>query len=534
MTFDLESFRTQAAKAPKGDTRRDLLSLLNGTLRLVKGERENRLHALTCAFVTYIDEGSDFEVVREFFGPLIERMEGVGDEGPEYYLGKVHSSWERALATRQRKEAQLQAARSYFQAASADWRKGLKCTVDKDGNPARVKPLSSNIDLILENHPAFRGHIRFNELLRRMEISGGELAAYEGSYDIALMQWLERSEFAIETDKGNCGAALLHHARKHRYNPVRDYLDGLTWDGVHRIERALHRYANAEGNEIYIKDISRKFFIAAAARALDPGCKVDTVLVLQGEQGTRKTTFVQVLSKGWYTTANSRVDDKDMRIQTTESWIVEMSELATVSRGSIEQLRGFITLQKDRIRIPYATYHEDFPRRCVFIGTTNSNQPLIDEDGNRRWWVVSCGRIDAVGLEEDADQLWAEAVHCFRLFEQERAAGVSEDLMRYRWWLTPAEQEISDEENTVYQQENPLELDLRDWWDRQVKENKPLHAMSAMELGKAIRLGNETMHRDPSLLARIAKAVTALGWKKVRRGGRETRYWAYEPPCETK
>lgn len=529
--LDLEKLREQVSRSPKGENRRDLLDALDFKLTLRKGHRENRLHALVCAFVNSCEEGSDWRVVEEIFRPVVERMEQVEDHGPAHYMERVNSSWLRASETKARRDAHQAAAKGYFATFQEDWRKGLKCQVDKDGNPTKVKALSSNIDLILEHHEAFRGFIHFNELMRRMEISGGPLLRCDGSYDVGLMQWLETSEFSMEADKSLCGSTLLHHSRKHRYNPVRDYLETLVWDGKQRLRSLLRDYCNAEGNADYIDSVSQKFFIGAVARALDPGCKLDTVLVLAGAQGTRKTTFVQTLSKGWYTTANSRVDDKDMRIQTTESWLVEMSELATVSRQSIEQLRGFITAQKDRIRIPYATYHEDFPRRCAFIGTTNDSQPLIDEEGNRRWWVVSCGRIDAVRLAEDADQLWAEAVHYFRAWQEEMKAGRLESEQQYRWWFTPEEQELSDEENEVYQKENPLESDIHEWWSKAQREGKDLsEGLSTMQVAKNIRLTNETLHRDPTIAQRVGKALTHLGWTKKRKGAGKARFWVYIPP----
>jgi predicted P-loop ATPase len=531
LSINLEKLRLQLSKSARSETRRDLLAMLDHSLVLAQGERENQLHLLISSYVPWVDpEFRTWDVVDALFRPVIERMQNVNDHGVDYYLGKVHSSWERALERAEKEEAATEAAKNYFQLASEDWRRELIRFKDTEEKVGAYKNLSSNLDIILQHHPDFRGHIHFNELSRRLDVRGGVLGPFEGSYDVGILQWLERSEFEMELDKGKCGAALIHHARKHRFNPVQDYLESLLWDGKPRLSDVLRKYCGATGRDSYIDDISRKFFISAVARALEPGCQVDTVLVLQGLQGVKKTTFVRAISKGWYTSLSGQVDNKDTRIQSTESWIVEMSELAMLTRGELNKLRGFITDRKDNIRIPYATYHEDFQRRCVFVGTTNSNQPLVDEEGNRRWWVVSCGRIDIPGLEADVDQIWAEAVACFKAHCAEVKRGVAEQEMGYRWWFTPQEQLISDEENELFQMENPISMELIAWADQ--NHGKDMAPMTALDIAKKIlRISNETLHRDKEgVLVRIGQACKRAEWKRIRMGAGRNRYYAYLPP----
>lgn len=531
---DLQALKEQASLLPKNASRSDILAMLNFRLVLKKGERENRLHQMACIWATHMKERS-WDVIETVFRPCIEMMEGVEDHGVEHYLKKAHWSWARSLERAKREEGHKEAARAYFKGIDEqDWRQSLTWGKDSEGNKTIPLVISSNIDIILAHHPEFKGHLRFNELTRRMEVTGGYLKHYEGSYDVALMQWLERSEFRM-FDKGLkslCGATLLHHSRRFRYNPVQDYLEGLTWDGTPRIDSFLYDYCKAQNpNKSYINSISRKFFISCAARALSPGCKVDTVLVLQGSQGIKKTTLVQSLAHGWYTTASKNVDDKDMRIQMTEAWLVEMSELAAASRSSIETMRGFVTQQSDRIRIPYATYHEDFPRRCVMVGTTNSAQPLLDEEGNRRWWVVSIGAVDLKRVEQDVDQLWAEAVMLFRRW-QDHERDLPEAKQQCRWWFTHEEQQMSNEENELYLAENPMELDLHTWMkEYEGKERPP--AMSASDIArKVLRLPGDLLHRDPSIMRRVTRALTNMGFETRRLGTRGQRYFAYQMPKE--
>lgn len=533
-SIDLGNFRAEASRL-SGDARKQALQLLDFTLYIRKGSRENTLHQLVSLLVAACPSARDWAVVETVFRAAIERMEDVQDLGVEEYVEKVHSSWVRALEHVERKESQSVAFGKFLKTHAVasnersagpeqpevedpEWETRLIGSRDKNGLLLGVKGLSSNIDLILRNHQDFRGYIRYNELYRRMEISGGPLAAFDGSYDVALMQWLEKSEFAIETDKSTCGSTLLHHSRRFPFNPVRDYLQGLQWDGKHRISEVLLKHCGAVGNENYIRNISRKFFISCAARALEPGCKVDTVLVLQGQQGTRKTSFVETLAKGWYTTSTGSVADKDMRVQTTESWLVELGELASMGKQSIETLRGFLTQRSDRIRIPYATYHEEFPRRCVFVGTTNSATPLTDEEGNRRWWVVTVEGINIRGLAAEVDQLWAEAVWCYEQYRQEAAQGLHEREMEFRWWFDSEEQALSDEENEMFLVENTILIDLQTWVRKCVDEKVMPAPMTLTDIAKkALRVTSDQLHRDGSILPRVARGLKLLGFRKTRR-----------------
>jgi putative DNA primase/helicase len=257
------------------------------------------------------------------------------------------------------------------------------------------------------------------------------------------------------------------------------------------------------------------------------------VLVLQGAQGTGKTSFVELLAGEWYTTVNTRIDDKDTKMQATGAWFVELSELATAAKSTVEQLRGFLTQRRDQIRLPYGEAIEDFPRRCVFMGTTNADQPLSDSEGNRRYWVVSCGKVATLALAQMRDQLWAEAVYYFRQHEKQVPAWqrgqVAETDLTYRWWLTPAEQVEADRENDVYMVESPLDGDLRVWMG---KTGRPPY-MTAEDMAKKVWMfTTEQLVRDANIVPRINRYLKALGWKRVRRGADPRRYWAWVIPTE--
>lgn len=532
--FDLDSIRGAVANLP-ADVRKPLLDALSWRLRLPKGHREVPLHNLTSALTTVLPQkemGAAWEVVKVVFGHVVDMMTDP-TLTPEEYMAKVRHSFERAWDYRENRGAQRAAALKFFKPepdSPLEWRRQLITNVGKDGEPTSARACTANLDLILEYDEAFRGHVKFNDLRRRVEITGGALEAPRGSGTTALAfsNWLQRSEYAMHVDRATCGAAVLHAAKRRHFNPVEQYLLSLKWDGTPRCARVLLDHCQAMGNETYIADITRKFYIAAAARALDPGCKVDTVLVLQGVQGTRKTSFVETMAGEWYTTVGNKIIDKDTQMQATEAWFVELSELASMSPATLHSLRGYLTKRVDQIRVPYAESHEDYPRRCVFVGTTNEDQPLMDPDGNRRWWVVSCGEIDLRALKRNRDQLWAEAVHMFREYQKEIEADVPEAEMQHRWWFTRPEQDEADLENSIFMQDNPIEDDIKMWLMSPKK--KPSHVTAAQLAKLALHISSERLADEPEIAQSVAKTLKKMGWLRRRMGSDPNRFWAFEVP----
>jgi len=518
-----------------------LQGALSGTFKVPVGERHNIGLFWSRVLAEAPSVGPDLEKILNVFRYLLANraFEGADDSWSEKFLVDVQRSFKHVVhgvqlngtlsSTLRQAPKKIVTPEEARELASAD---GLGLVLGKDGNP---KPTSFNVDLVLTKHPEFAGHLRFNDLTRRPEISSGALFrpgptgknVFEGVYDTALVQWLER-EFQLSVPRHVAAACLNLAARKSTYNPVQDYLLSLQWDGVPRVDNFLHEYCQCAGHDPYIRSISRKFLISAVARALEPGCKVDTVLVLRGVQGTKKTSLVKALAGDWYTTFSQRFDSKDGIIQATESWFVELSELASLTKSSIETMRGFITQRSDRIRIPYATYHEDFPRRCIFVGTTNSDRPLIDTEGNRRFWVVETGRVDIDELERNRDQIFAESVEFFRRFLEERDGGLSEKDMLYRWWLTPSEQESSDAENELYMGDDLIAEELRDWMADTTQE-KPVSLTVKYVMKNVLRWPSERIHaeREHGAQYRIRKALRDAGWVERTRTkpGPNKRVW---------
>lgn len=209
-------------------------------------------------------------------------------------------------------------------------------------------------------------------------------------------------------------------SRTKSYHPVKEYLDGLEWDGTERLKSWLVDYAGVKNNE-YVQAIGIKTLVAAVSRIYKPGCKFDYVLVLEGEQGIGKSTLINILGGDWYGDINLDTHSKDTVDAMRGKWVIEVSEMECTRRQETQALKAFITRQVDRVRLAYARQSTDFPRQCIFIGTTNpeaENGYLKDTTGNRRFWPVYCTKVDFDGLYAVRDQLWAEAIAKFKAGEK--------------------------------------------------------------------------------------------------------------------
>ncbi|MGP3712316.1 VapE domain-containing protein [Brucella sp. RRSP16] len=201
-------------------------------------------------------------------------------------------------------------------------------------------------------------------------------------------------------------------AERNAYHPVRDYLDGLEWDGVPRLDTWLIDYAGAEDTELN-RAFSRKSLCAAVRRVKQPGCKFDHALVLRGPQGAMKSSMVKALCRDetWFTDQlKVGADAKETIENSTGAWVVELAELDGLSRREANAVKSFITTVSDKARLSYARYAVTRPRQFVLIGTTNESAFLNDLTGNRRWWIVNVASCDPAGVASVRDQLWAEAL----------------------------------------------------------------------------------------------------------------------------
>lgn len=204
---------------------------------------------------------------------------------------------------------------------------------------------------------------------------------------------------------------------------VREYLDALTWDGQPRIDRWLIEYAGVE-DSAYIRAVSRAALVAAVRRARHPGCRVDEMLVIQGPQGTEKSSALRVLAieDAWFTDDLPISGSSQAIIEATAGkWIVELSELNGMGAGDVAALKALLSAREDvPKRQAYQRVAERVPRAFMIVGTTSASEYLADTTGNRRFWPVRIERFDVARLRADRDQLWAEAAAAEASGEQVR------------------------------------------------------------------------------------------------------------------
>ena len=295
-------------------------------------------------------------------------------------------------------------------------------------------------------------------------------------------------------------------AHERRFHPVRDYLRGLQWDGTARLENLLPNYFGAEATA-YTLSIGAMFLISMVARIIKPGCKADHMIVLEGPQGTLKSTACSILGGKWFSDALPEVSSgKDAQLHLRGKWLIEVSEMHAMNRAETAQLKAFITRQVEQYRPSYGRKEVFEQRQCVFVGTTNRDTYLRDETGGRRFWPVKTGIIDDEALAQDRDQLFAEAVVRFHSDE--------------RWWPDKdfERQHIMPEQAARYE---------ADVWEETIGIFVEAHskvtinqiARDALGIVEMARIGTADQRR-------IAAALEQLGWKRLQKDYSGRRYWS--------
>lgn len=287
----------------------------------------------------------------------------------------------------------------------------------------KLRSTISNFSLIIENEPLLKERIAYNEFSNRANVIGqlpwrakGNLQDWTDTDDSGLREFIEKHYGISSTAK--CADALALSFEKHRFHPIRDYLNNLEWDGEKRIDTLLIDYLGAEDSR-YVRTVTRKVLVAAVTRVFNPGCKFDNMLILSGKQGVGKSTIIKKLGKDWYSDSLSTVSGKDAYEQLQGVWILEMAEMMATKKADIEATKHFLSKQEDIYRVAYGRRTSRFPRQCIFIGTSNEHEFLRDKTGNRRFWPVDIyeqePKLDVFkDLDHEIDQIWAEAVQLFK------------------------------------------------------------------------------------------------------------------------
>jgi len=373
---------------------------------------------------------------------------------------------------------------------------------NKDGAPV---PCLSNIEKIIRSDPRWEGVLGFNSMafmiVKRAPppFEGGEAGPWSDVDEVRTQIWLAR-EYGFNAPVKEVRLAILSCADFAQFHPVRDYLDALAWDGVPRVREAAFIYFGAsdagERGEYHMLALT-KWLVCAVARTYRPGCKADNVLILEGPQGRKKSTALEVLGGEWFMDTPFHIGGKDAFLVIQGMWIVELAELDGFTRAESSAAKAFFSSPKDRYVPKYIAHPIQVKRSCVFAGTVNLGEYLHDKTGNRRYWPIRCGEdIDVAALARDRDQLWAETVQLYRNGE--------------KWWVESHETDkfrIEQEEREIA---DALEDRLRDFL-----AERP----DGVTMRDILESCLDLEYRDwtHALQVRIGQILAKIGWEISRR-----------------
>lgn len=391
-------------------------------------------------------------------------------------------------------------------AADASWELGLVCNAEGNLKPNATK----NWALFLENHRAMAGVFAFDAFKMRVMLMRRPPWMDRGShweprgiqdrdYSETVM-WLEA--FSMTPKASNIAAVIQTVAERSSFDRLREYLEGGVWDGKPRVRRFANDYLGCLGDN-YAPVVSERWLISSVARGLVPGCKVDTMPILEGPQGLLKSTALRALYGAEFFTDNiSDIGSKDAKMEMQGVWGLEIAEMHKISNAEVNEVKKFLTQQVDRFRPPYGRSVIEAPRRVVLNGTINpeGNAYLRDPTGARRFWPLECRRIDIAAIERDRDQLWAEAVHLFK-------SGAP-------WW-------VQDDEQAAVEVEQERRTDVDVWVDIITPALKSRRSIAQGEIFSL--LGIQSRDADWRHAGRVGRIMKKLGWTagRDRRDGQD-------------
>lgn len=345
--------------------------------------------------------------------------------------------------------------------------------------------------------------LRFNNLKQQIELDGKPVDLDLIALEIAL-------ELDIAVPREEAIAIITRISKANQYNPVVEYLQEVHAKnpnpGMDLSSLAARYFGSGDSTHA---SYFRRHLIAAVARAMEPGCKADTVLILQGNQGYKKSSFFRLLhGADWFDDTMANVSDKDQLLKLHRFWVAEWAELENVfSRKHQSHIKAFLTTQADSYRPPYGREPKTFPRRSIIVGTTNRDDFLSDPTGDRRYWVIPVAhQIDLELLKKERDRIWAAAYQAYLSGEQ--------------WHLTEDEQALSNQLNEDFRSEDVWTEYISNYL-AQIND----FVTTAEILTTALEIDKN--RQDVTAQRRIATIMRMLGWHPGRgkKGGNRVRGW---------
>jgi putative DNA primase/helicase len=362
---------------------------------------------------------------------------------------------------------------------------GIPC--NSNGKPL---PIMDTICRAFEGCPEFRNRIWYDDFHNKIFTTWNNQPAHvwQERDELSMLRYLQ-SEFHFT----RITETALRQAIKHvayadtRHEPL-DWVKSLKWDGVPRVETFFVNYFGVPSSA-YSLAVGHNFWVSMIARICKPGEKVDHMVILEGSQGIYKSSALQAIGGKWYTVSSESLTSKDFYLGLHGYLLVEIAELDAFQRSESSAVKNVLTKSTDTLRKPYATLPEEFPRQCVFVGTTNEEGYLKDPTGNRRYWPVKVQSVEIQKIREDREQLFAEAYHLYR-------NGAT-------WWDMPKEETEAEQKDRV--QHDAWEDPIRDFL---FKREAPATIME---------IATGALKKDPGTVCkptqnRIGRILKELGW----------------------
>jgi predicted P-loop ATPase len=279
--------------------------------------------------------------------------------------------------------------------------------------PLPVTKSSNIVNVRMAVTQVFSARLRYNIFTHEPEIDGRTIEPddlHNIRHDLC-------AKYEFEASENNIHASTTYVAKLRSYHPVKEFIETVKWDNVSRLDDFFLKYFICEDQpELYLKTVAKYFLLGSVARIYAPGCKVDTMPVIQSTQGWYKSATLKQLFGGFFTDEMGSIQQKDDLIKMTKVWGVEFSELTGLKRADKNHQKQFLTMTEDTVRKPYERLAKSYPRQSVFVGTTNDDEYLTDTD-NRRFMPLTLARVDRELLKDDLNQIWAEALHRYKAGE---------------------------------------------------------------------------------------------------------------------
>lgn len=374
------------------------------------------------------------------------------------------------------------------------------------GRDGALAPMVNNLLVVFQNDPRWAGVFAYNEFAKRIVKRreppyGGGAGWMRDTDEIETAAWFGRANtYAANIPTTIARQACIAMAERNPFHPIRDYLSSLKWDKTDRLPTFFTDFCGVTKQTDVTSAFARNFFIAAVARIFQPGCKSDLMLVLEGEQGARKSTLASVLAGiGGYADVGTAPSDKDFFQIIQGVWIAEISEMASFAKAENSHIKRAISVAVDRFRKSYGHNVEEFARECVFFGSVNNSDWQRDETGGRRYMPVWVADIDIDGVKAVRDQLWAEAVFRYQSGEA--------------WHILPEGAKLEQEKR--YLEDVWMEPVSR-WLDTAPLSGKLREKVTVSDVLR-FALDMEAKKQDRSAQTRVGNILARLKWVKRQR-----------------